>query len=259
MRLNSLQLNVYVIPGLYLNRDRWPNAHIQCVDSSNDMLSHAKEYHERVFGDVERNITYHRGNFENFNCEEKVDLIYSNAALHWVSFDIQQEFLPRYMSLLKPGMFKLKLLLCRIELNLCALGGHLAFQIPDSRQQNSHIMMRKAAEELGLDQLLKVRWVTCNVDPDAYYSLLRPYASNFNMWSTEFVQILKGDNPVVDFTSSTGLGPYLEALGGKGTPDGQAFFQKYSNLIANAYPKQSDGTTIFPMKRFFLVAQAPNP
>jgi len=143
----------------------------------------------------------------------------------------------------------------KFSLKLYMQGGQLAFQIPDSRRQNSHLMMQKAAEVLGFDKLLNVRWVTCNVDPGVYYNLLRPYVSHFNIWSTEYVQILEGNNPIVDFTSSTALGPYLEALGGKDTPDGEAFFQKYAELIAISYPKQTDGTTIFPMKRFFVVAQ----
>jgi len=49
-----------------VNRERWPNAHIQCVDTSKEMLDHAKEYHQRIFGDMERNITYHQVNFERF-------------------------------------------------------------------------------------------------------------------------------------------------------------------------------------------------
>ena len=47
----------------------------------------------------------------------------------------------------------------------------------------------------------------------------------------------------------------MEALGGPTTKEGDAFIQEYRKLIKKVYPKQKDGTTLFSMKRFFLVAQ----
>ena len=62
----------------------------------------------------------------------------------------------------------------------------------------------------------KVHWVTTQVDPPAYYELLTPYCDEgeLHLWSTQYVHVLEGDNPVLDFTSSTALGPYVNALGG---------------------------------------------
>ncbi|KAI9338158.1 S-adenosyl-L-methionine-dependent methyltransferase [Obelidium mucronatum] len=225
-------------------REAWPNAAIDCVDSSPEMLNKAKASHdEQLQNGPSMNITYHQADFESFQLnqgEEKVDLIYSNAALHWVSFDVHQTLIPRLMkTCLSPG-------------------GVLAFQIPDTRAQNSHLLMKEAAKELGLaDCISKTRcWVTCEKDPQDYYNLLQSTecVSKINMWHSKYAMLLEGENPVADFTASTGLGPYVDAVGGKDSVDGKAFIAKYRELISKAYPKTSDGKTVFEFNRFFVVA-----
>ena len=214
-------------------RERWPQAKILCLDSSKEMLDRARSNHHDQGVDTSK-IDYRLSDFELVDIKTPLDIIFSNAALHWVGFDIHKSLLPRYISLLNPG-------------------GVLAFQMPDTRAQNSHLMMGRAMENLGYDQ--KVRWVTTEVDPDRYYDLLSPLCTQINMWSSTFVHSMQGENPVADFTASTGLGPYVEALGGPTTKEGDAFIQEYRKLIQKVYPKQKDGTTLFSMKRFFLVAQ----
>ena len=212
-------------------RDRWPQASILCLDSSNEMLDHARSNHKKQ---GLKNVNYVQSDFQSLDCPEPFDLIFSNAALHWVGFDVHKFLIPRFMSMMNPG-------------------GVLAFQIPDTREQNSHLMMQQAMRELGFQK--KVRWVTAEVDANQYHELLAPICSELNMWSTNYTHILEGDNPVVDFTEATGLGPYVEALGGSTTIEGRAFIDKYRELILCAYPKQPNGVTLFNMKRFFVVAQ----
>ncbi|ETV95096.1 hypothetical protein H310_11379 [Aphanomyces invadans] len=211
-------------------RERWPDATIQCVDASQSMLTSAKESHVAQGLD---NVEYVQGNFESFHSDAPIDVIYSNAALHWVSFDVHRTLLPRLLSFLKPG-------------------GVLAFQMPDTRQQPSHVLMGEAAKHVGFD-VSKVRWVTTDVNADAYYNLLRPLASEVHLWSTEYVYQLAGGegvHPVVDFVSSSGLGPYVDALTPSQRP---VFMDTYKDLIATAYPRLEDGTVLLPYKRFFCV------
>lgn len=219
-------------------KERWPQARILCLDSSKEMLDQARSNHKNDPGMDINKIDYKLSDYfdaaDRKKQQEPLDIIFSNAALHWVGFDIHKSLLQRYMCLLNPN-------------------GVLAFQMPDTRAQNSHLMMRRAMKDLGFDHI--VRWVTTEVDPDKYYDLLSPQCAHINMWTTTFVHSMEGENPVADFTASTGLGPYVEALGGPTTSEGEAFLQKYRELIQNAYPKQKDGTTLFSMKRFFLVAQ----
>ncbi|OQS03098.1 trans-aconitate 2-methyltransferase [Thraustotheca clavata] len=216
--------------------ERWPTARILCVDSSLDMLESAKNAHEKVF-DKNAQIEYLQADFESFKCDEPVDLIFSNAALHWVSFDVHRTLLPKLMSYVKPG-------------------GCIAFQMPDTRQQASHVLMSKAADKIAQD-VSQVRWVTTDMDPDEYYKLLVSDTNPLTMqlWTTEYIQLLEkkeGSHPVVDFVSSTGLGPYVNAISEPSAKE--AFKAAYAELISQAYPVQPNQTVLFPFKRFFCIA-----
>jgi trans-aconitate methyltransferase len=208
------------------------------------MLERARADHSANASLNATQLNYQEATFESFLPSEPLDLIFSNAALHWVSADLHKTLLPKLFSFLKPG-------------------GVIAFQIPDTRAQPSHQLMVEAARQLGWhEDVASVRWVTCEQEPSFYYEIVRELlgdsvSDRLDMWSTTYAQIMEGENPVADFTSSTGLGPYIEALGGRGSPRGLAFEAKYRELIAQAYPKQSDGRTLFNFKRFFLVATKP--
>lgn len=202
------------------------------------MLAQGKAEHAANAALDARSFSYVQDSFETFAPAAPVDLIFSNAALHWVAADLHASLLPRLLSFLKPG-------------------GVLAFQIPDTRAQPSHLLMRQAADELGMgERVATVRWVTCERDPAFYYETLKRVdpGAQLDMWNTIYAQPLAGDNPIADFTSSTALGPFLERLGGRDAPDARAFEAKYRELVARAHPKQSDGTTLFRLKRFFVVA-----
>ncbi|KAL4086913.1 hypothetical protein PRIC1_013971 [Phytophthora ramorum] len=64
-------------------------------------------------------------------------------------------------------------------------------------------------------------------------------------------QVLEGDNPVADLTA---LRPYMEALPSAVVTE---FERTYREMIAAAYPKQSDGNTIFNLRRVFVMATMP--
>jgi trans-aconitate methyltransferase len=216
---------------------RWPEAHVTFVDSSASMLERAKQEHSANDNVKSEQCTYLQADFESFQPEKAVDLLFSNAALHWVSSERHQHLMPRLFSFLKPG-------------------GTFAFQVPDSRLQPSHQLMAEAAKQVRHGaRVADVRWVTCERDPSFYYELFKSVDKDveLDMWATVYAQVLEGDNPVADFTGSTGIRPFMEALGDPSTAATE-FEQKYRELIAAAYPKQSDGQTIFNFKRFFLVA-----
>lgn len=221
-------------------RSRFPNAELWCVDTSDAMLERARSDHAKDarFTSSDASVHYVNADFESFNIEKKkIDVIYSNAAFHWVSFDVHKRLLPTLIKQLSPG-------------------GTLAFQMPDTRQQASHLLMREAGKQAGLEsKMANVRWVTTEVDPEQYYDLLSPLCSSLDMWSTRYCQVLEGENPVYDFTKASGLGPYLSAVGGADSADGQKFIAKYKELLLQAYPKHN-GKTLFNFNRFFLVAQS---
>ncbi|KAF1784287.1 S-adenosyl-L-methionine-dependent methyltransferase [Phytophthora cactorum] len=179
---------------------RWPKAHVTFVDSSASMLERAKQEHSVNDNVKSEQCTYVEADFESFQPAKPVDLIFSNAALHWVSSERHKQLLPR---------------------------GHW-------------------------DRVAHVRWVTCERDLGFYYELFKSIDKDveLDMWATVYAQVLEGDNPVADFVGSTGLRPFMEALNDPSTAATE-FEHKYRELIAAAYPRQSDGRTIFNFKRFF--------
>jgi trans-aconitate 2-methyltransferase len=89
-------------------------------------------------------------------------------------------------------------------------------------------------------------------EPGFYHSLLAPRAENIDIWETEYLQVLEGENPVKEWTKGTWLTRYLDVLQG---PDKAAFEAAYGERVAKAYPQNSAGQTLFPFRRLFMVAQ----
>lgn len=176
---------------------------------------------------------------------EGVDLIYSNAALHWC-YAQHSTLFPHLLSQLRPA------------------GGILAVQMPNNFGEPSHLLMRRALEEgkffspAALDSLWDKQ---PNVDSLlSYYHLLSPHCVHIDAWHTEYLQRLESRtefHPVLEWTKSTALAPILAALHTQ--QDKHAFQTIYSNLLSQAYPylaqtEQGVKQAILPMKRIFLIA-----
>ena len=88
-------------------------------------------------------------------------------------------------------------------------------------------------------------------EPEAYHDILAPHSECLDIWETVYLHVLEGNNPVVEWTLGTTLRPLLELL----QPDEQeAFLEDYSRRILEAYPPRSNGGTLFPFRRLFMVA-----
>ena len=64
--------------------------------------------------------------------------------------------------------------------------------------------------------------------------------------------MLSGDNPVAEFAKGSFVGAWLSALSATEARDFEA---EYRCQIAAAYPPVADGVTLFPFRRFFLIAR----
>ena len=82
--------------------------------------------------------------------------------------------------------------------------------------------------------------------------LLAPGAENLDLWETEYLQVLTGDNPVKEWTKGTWLMRYLDALD---DAEKLAFEAAYGERVAKAYPPNAAGETLFPFRRLFLIAR----
>jgi trans-aconitate 2-methyltransferase len=88
-------------------------------------------------------------------------------------------------------------------------------------------------------------------EPSLYYDVLAPHVSRLDIWETEYLHVLEGANPVVEWTRGSALKPLLDALE---EPDRSGFQGEYASRIARAYPPRPDGRTLFTFRRLFIIA-----
>ena len=207
-----------------LLRARWPQARITGVDNSGPMLERARAALPEVVWEQE--------DLAQWAPAAPPDLLVSNAALHWL--DDHAILFPRLLSQLRPG-------------------GMLAVQMPAQHGAPSHQIGYELAQSARwrdrLQGFVRRRPI---LDPDEYYALLRPRAAALDLWFTEYVQALTGENPVAEFTKGSFVGAWLSALPAAEAHDFEA---EYRRQIAAAYPPDGDGVTLFAFRRFFLLAQ----
>ena len=160
------------------------------------------------------------------------DLIYSNAALHW---------LPDHAVLFPSLMEKV------------APGGILAVQMPRNFGAPSHLLIAETAlNGPWRSQVEHLVTPPPVAEPGFYHSLLAPQSEAIDIWETEYLQVLEGENPVKEWTKGTWLTRYLDVLQG---PDKAAFEAAYGERVAKVYKPNSAGQTLFPFRRLFMVAQ----
>ena len=208
-----------------LLKKRWPKARVTGADESQEMLAKA------AAGAPE--IVWQRTDLATWRPLRPADVIYSNAALHWLG-DHDRLF-PALFSALAPQ-------------------GVLAVQMPRNFSAPSHAAIAEAVRtgpwRSKLEPLLRPAPVA---DPAFYFDLLAPRAAALDIWETEYLQVLEGDHPVKEWTKGTWLRPLLDALD---EPERGRFEACYADLVARAYPRRPDGRTLFPFRRLFIVATA---
>jgi trans-aconitate 2-methyltransferase len=90
-------------------------------------------------------------------------------------------------------------------------------------------------------------------EPQFYHEVLAPHAADIDIWESEYLQVLEGENPVKEWTKGTWLTRYLDVLEGD---EKAAFEAAYGEQVAKAYPRNAAGQTLFPFRRMFMVVQA---
>ena len=89
-------------------------------------------------------------------------------------------------------------------------------------------------------------------EPQFYWRLLHDKAAALEIWEIEYLQVLRGDNPVAEFVKGSWLKPFLDRLE---EPERGAFEADYRARVLAAYRPEADGSTLFPFRRLFIVAQ----
>jgi trans-aconitate 2-methyltransferase len=203
---------------------RHPGAHTHGLDSSGQMLAVARARPGRV--------QWVQADIAAFDPPIAPDLIFTNAALQWLP-DHAAMF-PRLVGALAPG-------------------GVFACQMPMTFEESWHVHLRAvAAEGPWAERIGGVRNVQPLATPAQYHGWLSPLAE-VDIWSTTYLHVLEGDDPVVEWMNGTGLRPYLQGL--ESDAEREAFLAAYRAKVDADFPKEADGSTLFPFPRLFIVAR----
>ena len=206
-----------------LLRQRWPEAAVTGLDTSEDMLAAGRRDHS--------GIDFVAGNIATWQPDEPYDLVFANASLQWVGD--HEHLLPR--------------LLCAV-----AAGGRLAVQMPRNHDFATHALMRQvAAEGEWRDRLAGARDPSPVKPPEYYYDLLAPRCSRVVLWETNYIQVMDDVDAIISWLRGTGLGPFLARLSAAEQP---VFLDRYKALLAETFPRRTDGKVLLPYPRLFFVA-----
>jgi trans-aconitate 2-methyltransferase len=202
---------------------RWPQARVTGVDASADMLAAAR----RKGGP----IRWLEADLADWAPDAQPDLIFSNAALHWL--DDHEALFLRLLAMLPAG-------------------GVLAVQMPDNFAQPSHqAILAIAVQERWRERLAPLLRASPVAPAEAYLQMLLPRAVHLDLWKTIYWHVLDGEDPVPAWTSGSALRPFLGVLDEDERRD---FLAAYAQAMRTAYPRRDDGQTLFSFRRLFIVA-----
>ncbi|HEY5820867.1 MAG TPA: trans-aconitate 2-methyltransferase [Propionibacteriaceae bacterium] len=205
---------------------RWPNATIEGLDSSAEMVDRAAEH-------AGGSVSFRVEDIARWRPAQPVDVIVSNAALQWV---------PEHRALL-PGLVE-----------QLAPGGWLAFQVPGNFGEPSHRLLHELASSPRYASYVAGMERPAVADPAAYLADLSALGCAVDAWETTYLHVLTGPDAVFRWISGTGARPVLQALPEALRPE---FETAYQAMLNQAYPRRPYGT-LLPFRRIFVVAQRSN-
>jgi trans-aconitate 2-methyltransferase len=204
--------------------ERWPEAVIEAVDSSQEMVDAARA----------RGLDASLGELAVWTPRPDTDVVLSNAALQWV---------PRHRELLVRWADELP------------TGAWIAVQVPGNFDAPSHAAVRElASSPKWIDALSDIPFRVGKVVDSAaeYAGMLSDAGCAVDTWETTYVHELTGEHPVLDWITGTALTPVKDALSEE---DWQRFRAELVPMLDAEYPARPDGRTFFPFRRIFVVAQ----
>ena len=203
---------------------RWPDAVIEGVDSSEEMVAAARE----------RGVHAEVGDVSAWSAAPETDVVISNATLHWIPD--HTDLLVRWVDELSPGSW-------------------LAFQVPGNWEAPSHRSLLEVARRAAFAKPLHdMPFQDSPVvrTPSEYAGLLTDAGCTVDAWETTYVHELTGDTPVLDWITGSSLTAVKSRLSEEAW---QQYRQELIPLLADAYPVRPDGRTFYPFRRIFVVAR----
>jgi trans-aconitate 2-methyltransferase len=188
------------------------------VDNSSAMLERSRAFEEP-------GLSFRCADIATYVPDEEVDLLFSNAALHWVPD--HAGLIPRLARFVAPG-------------------GQIALQVPANHDQPSHtVAARVASEEPFRTALGGFVMRSATLGPERYASLL--WQSGFRDMHVRlqvYTHELAGPEDVVDWVKGTLLTAYRERL----SPElYDQFLARYATLLLHEV--QGGSPFLFTFKR----------
>ena len=210
---------------------RWPGSRVVGIDSSPDMLAHAREV------DTGGRVTWVHGDISRWEPDtgEPPDVVLSNAALQWVP--AHAELIRRWCDHLPAGSW-------------------FAMQVPGNFGAPSHRLIREAAADHPRSgELLPLLRADPVGEPADYADLLAGRCAHVDVWETTYLQVLdpagERTDPVLDWVRGTALRPLLDVLPAE---EHTGFLDDLARRLTAAYPRR-DYSVVFPFRRIFAVGR----
>ncbi|MCK5708914.1 MAG: methyltransferase domain-containing protein [Deltaproteobacteria bacterium] len=203
--------------------DMLPESEVLGIDSSKEMLEKASMKKRPGL------------NFELCPIEKASggwDLIFSNAAIQWVSN--HEQLIPGLVSLLKPG-------------------GQIAAQLPANHKHPTQTIIAELAREEPYSSALggwSREWSVLSIREYAEL-LYESGAQDINVFEKIYPHVLEDIEAVIDWLSGTALLPYFERL-----PQElhEAFLNSYRERLPHLYQSVP---VFYPYQRIFFSARRP--
>ncbi|MQA14813.1 MAG: trans-aconitate 2-methyltransferase [Pseudonocardiaceae bacterium] len=200
---------------------RWPDAAVEAVDSSTEMVAAARE----------RGVVATIGDVRSWVPAPDTDVVVCNAVLQWVPG--HGELLGRWMTELRAGAW-------------------LAVQVPGNDTAPSHTELQRLLAQPRWRGLPDPGLPGAVLDPAGYAALLADTGAEVDVWETTYLQRMTGRDPVLDWLSGSVLRPVRSALS---AAEWAEFRSEFAARLRAAYPADDDGVTWFPFRRVFAVAR----
>lgn len=210
-----------------LLKQRFDGADITGVDTSVDMLREAAVKYP--------DLHFKQMGIEVFNPLKKVDLIFANASMQWVSH--HEVLFSRFC-------------------NMLSTGGILAIQMPNNFHAPAHQLVIDLFEghqswQIFLQKLIYGRLANPLYDAFFYYEVLvNAGCQEVLCWETDYFQEMDNHEAIFHWMSGTTL-RFIPTSMDKASRE--QFASAYIEALGNAYSMQSNGKILLPFKRLFMI------
>ena len=157
--------------------ERWPAAAVTGIDGSPSMLATARAALPAV--------AWKQADLATWHPPQPADLLFSNAALHWL--DGHRALFPRLVGDLAPAASWPSRCRATTARRLIPRWSPPRRPAPGA----SACARPSAPRPVG--------------EPAVYHDILAPHVSRLDIWETEYLHVLEGDNPVVEWTRGSAL------------------------------------------------------